>query len=282
MASIQLPEKEQKRAELIEAKIDKAAGKLAISSENGGLAFQDMSEVLEFAKLMSVSQQAVPGHCRNSPGVCLGITIQAVEWRMSPFAVANKTYVVNDRLAYESQLIHAVVEQRAPIKARLRHKFTGSGDKRQCVVWATPKGESEPLEYTSPEFGKIQPKYSPLWKTKPDLQLFYNASRDWARMYFPDVIMGVYSTDELADAMPGSQAADRPRGIAGLKQQLVGGREDNRADEIEQEQESAEEPHESDVEPTDNPSLLTVEELADLVREQLATAGDVFDAGDDA
>ena len=82
----------------------------------------------------------------------------------------------------------------------LRNKFVGEGDSRRCIVWATAKGEAEPLEYTSSEFGKIQPKNSPLWKTKPDLQLFYNASRDWARMYFPDVIMGVYAEDELGQA----------------------------------------------------------------------------------
>ena len=232
MSTANAPAKSNGRAELIESKIDKAAaGKLAISSADGGTAFREMSEVLEFSKLMSLSLQAVPQHCRNQPGVCLGICIQAIEWRMSPFAVANKSYVVNDRLSYESQLIHAVIEQRAPISSRLRHRFIGEGKKRQCVVWATAKGETERLEYTSPEIGNISPQNSPLWKTKPDLQLFYNASRDWARMYFPDVILGVYSNDELEDAMPGSQSADRPRGIAGLKQQLVGGPEDNPADE---------------------------------------------------
>lgn len=224
------------RTELITQSIDKqAAGSLVINRESGGMAFQNMGEVMELAKLMAVSQHAVPPHCRNQVGLCLGLAIQAIEWRMSPYAVASKSYVVNDRISYESQLIHAVIEQRAPIEQRLRHKFTGEGGKRRCIVWATAKGETEPLEYTSPEFDKITPKNSPLWKTKPDLQLFYNASRDWARMYFPDVIMGVYAEDEL-DTMPGSQAIDRPRGIAGLKQQLTGGPEDNPADERQQEQ----------------------------------------------
>lgn len=184
---------------VIDRQIDKSQTQtLAINSEVGGIAFQNMGEVTEFAKLMAASQGAVPAHCRNQPGVCLGILIQAVEWRMSPYAVANKSYVVNDRLSYESQLIHAVIEQRAPITARLRHSFSGQANSRRCKVWATAKGETEPLEYESPEFGTIQPKNSPLWKTKPDLQLFYNTSRDWARMYFPDVILGVYADDELA------------------------------------------------------------------------------------
>lgn len=189
--------------EMIESKIDKGAvQRLSVTTESGGISFLTMADAAEFAKLMSVSEQAVPAHCRNRPGVCLALTIQAIEWRMSPFAVANKSYVVNDRVAYESQLIHAVIEQRAPITCRLRHTFSGTGDSRRCKVWATAKGEEEPLVYESPEFKQIQPKNSPLWKTKPDLQLYYNASRDWARMYFPDVIMGVYSDDEMMDSLP--------------------------------------------------------------------------------
>lgn len=184
----------------IEGAIDRGvAGAITTSTSAGGMAFSTMVEVMEFAKVMSIGGVAVPNFLRNNPGACLAVCIQAIEWRMSPFAVANKSYSVNDRLAYESQLIHAVVEQRAPLEGRLRHSFAGEGGKRTCTVWATLRGETEPCSYTSPEFDKITPKNSPLWKTKPDLQLYYNASRDWARMYVPDVILGVYAADELEE-----------------------------------------------------------------------------------
>jgi hypothetical protein len=185
------------KSELIESSIDKSVAK-AMTFANGSVSCKDMGDVMEFAKLMSVSGQAIPPHLRGNPGFCLAICIQAMEWRFSPFAVANKSYVVNDRVGYESQLIHAVIEERAPIEGRLRHTFSGEGDKRRCTVWADIAGSDEPLEYTSPEIGSITPKNSPLWKSKPDLQLFYNTSRDWARVYFPEVILGVYSDDELS------------------------------------------------------------------------------------
>lgn len=190
------------RAEQIENSINrKQSDALAVSQQMGGVQFRNMGEVLEFSKLLAVSGAAVPKHCRNEPGVCLAVVTQAIEWRMSPYAVANKSYLVNDRIGYESQLFHAVIEQRAPIVGRLRHSFSGEGSRRRCKVWAYVKGEDEPLVYESPEFVTIQPKNSPLWKTKPDLQLYYNTSRDWARVYFPDVILGVYAEDELFDAI---------------------------------------------------------------------------------
>ena len=186
----------QGKSELIEQRIDKqVAGQMAV--HEGGLTVANMGQAMEFAKMMAVANIALPSHLRNNVGACLAVCIQAIEWRMSPFAVANKTYCVNDRIAFESQLIHAVIEQRAPLVGRLRHSFAGEGQNRTCTVWAMTRGESEPFSYTSPPIGQITPKNSPLWKTKPDLQLYYNASRDWARMYFPDVIMGVYSDDEI-------------------------------------------------------------------------------------
>jgi hypothetical protein len=180
---------------------------LSVSNALGGIAFTNMAEVMSFGSLMANSGVAVPAFLRSNPGACIAVCIQAIEWRMSPYAVANKSYVVNDRISYESQLIHAVIEQRAPLVGRLRNRYTGEGNDRRCIVWAHVKGEKEPLEFQSATFGQIQPKNSPLWKTKPDLQLYYNAARDWARMYFPDVILGVYSTDELEDAPPIRNAA---------------------------------------------------------------------------
>lgn len=205
------------KAELIEKRIDRGTTEsLSFTADGGGASFRTMIEVMEFAKLMAVSDIALPKFLRGNVGACLAVCVQAVEWRMSPFAVANKAYSVNDRLAYESQLIHAVIENRAPLVGRLRCEYAGQGDARTCKIIGRVVGEEAPLEYTSPPIGQITPKNSPLWKTKPDLQLFYNASRDWARMYFPDVLMGVYSTDELEQARTIVDAAPIPRSLKDL------------------------------------------------------------------
>lgn len=189
----------QNRTDLIESRIDKnETSKIQVGGNFGGVNFTNMLEMMEFAKLMAISGAGVPPHLRNQPGMCLAIILQAVEWKMSPYSVANKSYVVNDRVSYESQLIHAVVEQRCPLTRRLRDEYIGEGPTRQCKVIGYVKGEPEPLVYISPKFSEIKVKNSPLWLSKPDLQLWYNASRDWARKYFPDVLLGVYSDEELA------------------------------------------------------------------------------------
>lgn len=43
----------------------------------------------------------------------------------------------------------------------------------------------------------VTTRNSPLWKTAPKQQLAYLAVKYWARLYCPDVILGVYSPDEF-------------------------------------------------------------------------------------
>lgn len=180
----------------IEGKLDRpVAGAIAVS-RGGSVAFRSMAEVMEMSKLMAIAQQAIPNHLRGNPGLCLGIVMQAIAWEMEPFAVARKSYVVNDNLAYESQLIHAVIEARAPLRKRLRCSYTGDGADRQCIVSGVFVGEDEPHEYTTPKLKDIPIKNSPLWKWDVDQQLFYFGSRAWARKWCPDVLLGVYSPDE--------------------------------------------------------------------------------------
>lgn len=186
--------------ERLEKRLDPTISReLAVSDNAGGLAFSNAGQAMEFAKLMALSSTAVPKHLRGNPGACLAIVIQAVEWRLSPYAVANKSYSVNDRIAYESQLVQAVVLQRAPIKGRFQVHYSGEKEERTCHVSAELK-DGTMVDYTSPPVGAIPVKNSPLWKGDPDQQLYYYSARALCRRHFPDVLLGIYARDELDDA----------------------------------------------------------------------------------
>ena len=55
----------------------------------GNISYVDLPHVIELAKLMSTGGEGVPEHCRANPGLCLRICFQAVEWEMTPYAVAD-------------------------------------------------------------------------------------------------------------------------------------------------------------------------------------------------
>lgn len=199
--------------------------KVAVDKIAGGVAFATALEVMEFAKLMALSKQAVPAVFRNNPGMCLAVCFQAVEWRMSPFQVANKSYVVNDRLGFESQLVHAVIEARANLEEGLRDTYEGeiANGTRKCLVEGTFVGETHPRVYTSPMLKDIKVQNSPLWKSDPDQQLWYYASRAWARKYAPHVLLGIYSKEELKDNPSLGREDDEGQAGPGLHARLSGG-----------------------------------------------------------
>jgi hypothetical protein len=176
-----------------------------------GLQITNMGQAMELSKLMALSGPAVPKAFRNEPALCFSVVNLAVKWGMDPYAVIKKAYVVNDVVAFEAQLVHALVLVKAPIVGRVRNEFTGEGPSRRCRVWATlaphvanPDG-ADP-EYESPLFGVIKPKNSPLWINDPDQQLFYFSVRAFARRHFPEILLGVYSEDEIDRGRPPADA----------------------------------------------------------------------------
>ena len=73
-------------------------------------------------------------------------------------------------------------------------------DEQGCgvKVWATIKGETVPRELVL-LLVQARTRNSTLWADDPKQQLAYLATKRWARLYCPDVIMGVYTPDELQE-----------------------------------------------------------------------------------
>lgn len=190
-----------------------------------------MDRAIAFADIMATGRSTVPKHLQGNRGDCLAVTIQAMQWGMMPFAVAQKTHVVSGTLGYEAQLVNAVITARAPVTGRMNYDWFGDWDKIAgrfkevpaknnpgemrivkdwsikdeeglgVEVWTTFKGETEPrrLRLLLAQAGT---RNSPLWGQDPKQQLAYLAVKRWARLYCPDVILGVYTPDELEERAP--------------------------------------------------------------------------------
>jgi hypothetical protein len=158
---------------------------------------ESMKNVSSLAKLMASSKVTVPKHLQGSEGDCLAIIIQASNWGMNPFAVAQKTHLVNGVLGYEAQLVNAVVQTSGAIQGGFNYEYQGDGNNLSCRVGAVIKGQSEITWGEYLRSADVSTKNSPLWKTNPKQQLGYLQVKNWARLYCPAAILGVYTDDEL-------------------------------------------------------------------------------------
>jgi hypothetical protein len=148
---------------------------------------------------------SVPGQFRGKPEACMALAYAAANWRMDPVAVASKAYLVKgkdgvERVAWEAQLIISLIRLRAPITSEgLEIDFYGEGTARYCRVRAKMRGSNKWCEVISPTIAQVAVKNSPLWFSDPDQQLAYYTQRAWARRWCPEIILGVYSKDEMVD-----------------------------------------------------------------------------------
>jgi len=187
-----------------------------------------LDKMMRLAEVMATGRATLPKHFNGNPADCLAVVMQSMQWKMNPFAVAQKTHLVNGVLGYEAQLVNAVITTCAPVVDRLHYEWYGAwekvigkftiknGDKGEYRVpgwkledeegldvklWATFRGEDEPrvLELL---LAQARTRNSTLWADDPRQQLAYLATKRWSRLYCPDVILGVYSPDELEETAP--------------------------------------------------------------------------------
>lgn len=208
---------------------------VATSSASLILDSASMDSMMRLADIMAKGRATIPEHLRGSPADCAAVIMQAIQWRMNPFAVAQKTHLVNGALGYEAQLVNAVIQSSGVTRDRFNYEWYGPWEKiigksKVCTapakgtkgaadykkeyqfrvpdydlkdedglgvrIWATLRGEAKPrvLELL---LVQASVRNSPLWATDPKQQLAYLAVKRWTRLYSPDVILGVYTPDEL-------------------------------------------------------------------------------------
>jgi hypothetical protein len=147
---------------------------------------------------------------RDNVAVVIGLLDLAVRSRLSVYLLSMKCYVQKGVLCFESQAFHALA--RPFLDGGLKGEYTGEGPERSLIIRGRLRGD--PYEYThqSPKLKDVHPGYvekevngalvkyikgSPLWDRKPDVQLWYDTTRDWIRLHCPESVLGVYTTDEV-------------------------------------------------------------------------------------
>ena len=173
-----------------------------------------MESLHRFAALMAESRVTVPVHLHGNVPDCMAVAMQSAQWGMNPFVVAQKTHIVSGRMGYEAQLVNAVVQSSGAIRGAFRYEFEGTGSAMACRVGAVLAGESEVTWGEWLKSSEVQTKNSPLWKVNPKQQMGYLQVKNWARLYCPGAILGVYTPDELVDVAPAPAA---PRHMGDLK-----------------------------------------------------------------
>lgn len=167
--------------------------------------FQEFQVAQRMAQALS-SSTIVPKDYQNNIGNCIIALEMANRLNTSPMMVMQNLYIVNGRPAWSSQYIVAMINSSKKYKTELQYDLQGSGMDMSCYAYAEDhnghivKGPTITMKMAEDE-GWLS-KSGSKWKTMPEVMIRYRAASFFGRLNCPDMIMGIYSTDEVIEIGP--------------------------------------------------------------------------------
>lgn len=216
----------EKKSELekIEPKVDSQD---LVSVDNSEFScYLDTAKFNQLQKAAKIFARSslVPEHYRNKQCDCFIAMQMAVRLQIDPMAFMQGTYVVHGNPGMEAKLAIALMNTRGPFKGPVQWVIEGEGAKKKCTAYATHKVTNEKCEATVSWDMAVKEgwttKKGSKWMTMPDLMFRYRSAVFLARLYCPEVMMGLLTIDELQD-IGDQRPTDAPEpGVSGLKKHL--------------------------------------------------------------
>ena len=163
-------------------------------------AFEQVSRV---AGMLSRST-IVPENYRGKPEDCFIAVEMASRMNTSPIFIMQNLYVVKGKPSWAGQACMAMIMSCGKFR-NVHHVYTGQKgtDTRGCYVEAERVSNGEKLTGTEVTMAMVRAEgwiSNSKWKTMPEQMLGYRAASFFARMYCPEAMMGLQTTDEIYDA----------------------------------------------------------------------------------
>lgn len=177
-------------------------------SKNQALSiFSDQKSFETALSMANVLAQStiVPKDYQKNQGNCLIAIEMAARINTSPMMVMQNLYIVNGRPGWSSQWIIAMINASKKYKTELQFEigYDDADGGLSCYAWAEDysghivKGPKVTLDMANKEGWAS--KNGSKWRTMPEVMITYRAASFFGRRNCPDMIMGIYSQDEVID-----------------------------------------------------------------------------------
>ena len=150
------------------------------------------------ASLLAQSQ-FLPKHYANRPADCLVAIQWAQRTGLDPLELLQNTFVVHGTPGMKASYMIGLANKRGPFEGPIRFRVEGTGDDMVAYAWGVIDGE----EYTASASMKMAKaegwSKNKKYQTMPELMLQYRAATFLVRLYCPEVLSGMPTSDEVED-----------------------------------------------------------------------------------
>ena len=163
-------------------------------------------QVARVASMLSKSS-IVPQNYQGKPEDCFIAVELASRMNTSPLFIMQNLYVVKGKPSWAGQACMAMIMSCGKFR-NVKHVYTGTRgtDNRGCYVTAERISDGEIINGTEVTIQMAKNEgwlANSKWKNMPEQMLGYRAASFFARMYCPEAMMGIQTTDEVIDADAG-------------------------------------------------------------------------------
>lgn len=154
------------------------------------------------AKMLSMSDLVPAQFKGNIQNVMIALEL-ANRTGSSPLAVMQNLHIIHGRPSWSAQFIIACLNACGRFTP-LRFEMTGKDDTLECRAVATDLATGDPITgpAVSIQMAKKEGWYMKAgskWQTMPELMLRYRSATFFGRLNAPEILMGMSTSDELAD-----------------------------------------------------------------------------------
>lgn len=176
-----------------------------VNQQNSMSVFNNSNALVEAQRLAAplAKSDLVPVTYRGNLANCLIALETAFNMGESVLTIMQNSSVIHGKLGFDSKFIIARINNSGKFKDDLDFVYEGEGETRSCYAVAERQNgrvaEGTKITWAMAMAEGWVNKSGSKWKTMPDLMFSYRAAAFFARVYCPQVLMGMQSTDEIID-----------------------------------------------------------------------------------
>lgn len=163
-----------------------------------------MEKLMEMAEMLSKST-IVPVNYQRRPENCIIALDMANRMGVSPMVVMQNLYVIQGKPSFSGSAIASMIRS-SPQFTNVELNYVGKEgtDSFGAYVSATRKSNGAKLKGGTVTIGTAKKegwyqKTGSKWQTMPEIMLAYRAYAWFARVYAPELVMGMQSVEEVED-----------------------------------------------------------------------------------
>lgn len=178
-----------------------------VAVSNNNLSIFESAEKWKLATQMAASlaqSTIVPKEFQKNANNTLIAIEMASRLRTSPLMVMQHLYVVYGRPAWSAQYVIATINGsgKYDMELQFEEKNDAKGNPYSCMCWTEKDGRKVTGPTITMDLAKAEGwvnKNGSKWQTMPQMMLRYRAASFFGRMNCPDLMMGMYTREEVEE-----------------------------------------------------------------------------------